>query len=221
MYYSNCAAIPESLIEAELFGAEKGAYTGAIATRIGYLERANGGVLFLDEIGNMALSAQAKLLRVLQDKTYRRVGVSEAEIMADIQLICATNVEPETLIREGKLREDFYDRIAAMPIFTPPLRDCISDLPELAKHFLRELGLEGKKRLSRPVLQAMKEYLWPGNIRELRRAIQEAVVRSEKTGEVTLDHLPPTISKKVRRGHRLIVRRRAVIVRPAIHRCKG
>ena len=125
----NCAAIPESLVEVELFGAEKGAYTGAVAIRIGYLERASGGVLFLDEIGNMAVAAQAKLLRVLQDRTFRRVGVSEYEITADIQLICATNIEPNTFIREGKLREDFYDRIAAVTIFTPPLRDCISDLP--------------------------------------------------------------------------------------------
>lgn len=138
----NCAAIPESLVEAELFGAEKGSYTGSVATRVGYLERAKGGVLFLDEIGNMVLAAQAKLLRVLQDRTYRRVGVSEEELTADVQLICATNVEPDVLIHEGKLREDFYDRVAAMTIATPALRDCISDLPELAKYFLRELGVE-------------------------------------------------------------------------------
>lgn len=195
----NCAAIPETLVEAELFGAEKGAYTGAIITRIGYLERAKGGVLFLDEIGNMTLTAQAKLLRVLQDRTFRRVGVSEEELTADIQLICATNVEPDALIRQGKLREDFYDRVAAVTISTPPLRECISDLPELANHFLREIGLKNKKRLSRAALQAMKEYSWPGNMRELRRVIQEAVVRSEQSAEITLDHLPLTISKKARR----------------------
>jgi DNA-binding NtrC family response regulator len=194
----NCAAIPESLVESELFGAEKGAYTGALATRIGYLERAKGGVLFLDEIGNMALSAQAKLLRVLQDRTFRRVGVSEEELTADIQLICATNVEPDVLIRQGKLREDFYDRVAAVTISTPPLRECISDLPGLANHFLREIGLKEKKRLSRQALQAMMEYSWPGNMRELRRVIQEAVVRSEQSVEITLEHLPPAISKKGR-----------------------
>jgi len=193
----NCAAMPESLIESELFGAEKGAYTGAITTRIGYLERAKAGVLFLDEIGNMALAMQAKLLRVLQDKTFRRVGVSEEELTVDIQLICATNIEPDLSIRDGKLREDFYDRIAAVTIRTPPLRACISDLPELANHFLYELGLKGKKKLSETALQAMKGYTWPGNMRELQRVIQEAVVRSEQTAEITLDHLPPAISKKV------------------------
>lgn len=196
----NCAAIPESLAEGELFGAEKGAYTSAVTTRLGYLQRAQGGVLFLDEIGNMALAAQAKLLRALQDRTYRRVGVSEEELTADIQLICATNVAPETLIHGGKLREDFYDRIAAVTITTPPLRDCLSDLPELASHFLRELALERKKRLSTPVLQAMMEHDWPGNMRELRRVIQEAVVRSEQSSEIALEHLPSAISNKSRHG---------------------
>ena len=155
-------------------------------------------MLFLDEIGNMALPAQAKLLRVLQDRTFRRVGVSEEDLTADIQLICATNVEPETLIRQGKLREDIYDRVAAVTISTPPLRDCMSDLTELAKHFLRELGLVGKKRLSRPALHAMKEHSWPGNMRELRRVVQEAVVRSEQSAEITLEHLPPSVAKKAR-----------------------
>jgi len=192
----NCAAFPESLIESELFGAEKGAYTGANTTRIGYLERAKGGVLFLDEIGNMALSVQAKLLRVLQDKMFRRVGVSEEELTADIQLLCATNVDPEVLIHEGKLREDFYDRIAAVIVHTPPLRECISDLAELANHFLQELGLKETKNISRAALQAMMDYSWPGNMRELRRTIQAAVVLSEQASEITLDHLPVVISKK-------------------------
>jgi two-component system, NtrC family, nitrogen regulation response regulator NtrX len=192
----NCAAIPETLVEAELFGAEKGAYTGADTTRIGYLERAKGGVLFLDEIGNMSLPAQAKLLRVLQDRTFRRVGVSDQELSADIQIIGATNVEPDVLIQNGRLREDFYDRVAAVTISTPPLRDCIIDLPELTAHFLREMGVEGKKRLSRPVVLAMEKYAWPGNIRELRRVIQEAVVRSEQSIDISLDDLPPAISKK-------------------------
>jgi transcriptional regulator with PAS, ATPase and Fis domain len=192
----NCAAFTESLIEAELFGAEKGAYTGAVATRTGYLERAKGGALFLDEIGNMTLSAQTKLLRVLQERTFRRVGVSEEELDADIQLVCATNVEPDKLIRQGKLREDFYDRVAAVTISTPPLRECISDLPELANYFLREIGLTGKIRLSQNALQAMMEYSWPGNMRELRRVIWAAVVKSEQASEITVDHLPLTISKR-------------------------
>lgn len=192
----NCAAIPETLIETELFGAEKGAYTGADTTRIGYLERAKDGVLFLDEIGNMSLTVQTKLLRVLEDRTFRRIGVSKEELPADFQLVCATNVEPELLIREGKLREDFYDRIAAVTVHTPLLRECITDLPELANHFLNELGLKEIKTLSRAALQAMKGYDWPGNMRELRRTIQSAVVRSEQCSEITLDHFPEVISKK-------------------------
>lgn len=192
----NCAAIPETLIESELFGAEKGAYTGASTTRIGYLERARGGVLFLDEIGNMALSAQATLLRVLQDKKFRRVGVTEEELTADIQLICATNVEPAVLIREGRLKEDFYDRIAAVTIQTPPLRDCISDLPELAGHFLYELDLKEKKTISAEAMKALQGYSWPGNMRELKRTIQSAVVLSEQSGKITPAHLPSNVLKK-------------------------
>jgi len=192
----NCAAIPETLIEAELFGAEKGAYTGADNIRIGYLELAKGGVLFLDEIGNMSLSMQTKLLRVLESKTFRRIGSSKEELSADFQLVCATNVEPSVLIDEGKLREDFYDRIAAVTIHTPPLRECISDIPELANHFLNDLGLKTTKKLSRSALQVMMEYKWPGNMRELRRSIQAAVVRSEQVKEITPDHLPDIISKK-------------------------
>jgi len=191
-------------LEAELFGAEKGAYTGATSTRIGYLERANHGVLFLDEIGNMPLSTQAKLLRALQDKSFRRVGVSEAEITSDFQVICATNVDPAELVAEGRLREDFYDRVAAVAVKTPPLRDCREDIPELGNHFLRELGLQNKKRLSSQVLRTFNDYVWPGNVRELNRAVQQAVVLSENARVIELAHLPdkyrPPALKSIKRN---------------------
>ena len=186
----NCAAIPETLIEGEFFGSEKGAYTGATARRIGYFERANGGLLFLDEIGDMPLTTQAKLLRVLQDGTYRRIGSSEEELKANFQLVCATNVDPGELLAKARLREDFYDRIAALPVRTPPLRECREDITELAGHFLRQLGLASKKRLSREVLDMLAHFDWPGNVRQLQRVIQEAVVRSEDSDGIRPEHLP-------------------------------
>jgi DNA-binding NtrC family response regulator len=178
------------LIEGEFFGAEKGAYTGATSQRIGYVERANGGVLFLDEIGNMPHSTQVKLLRVLQDGTFRRVGSSESELRADFQLICATNEDPALLMENGRLREDFYDRVAAIAVRTPPLRECRTDIPELAEHFLRQLGLGDKKVLAPHSLEYLRAYDWPGNMRQLQRAIQEAIVRSEDSTEILPEHLP-------------------------------
>jgi len=152
----------------------------------------------------MGQGAQAKLLRVLQDGRFRKVGVSEEEFTADIQLVCATNIEPDTLIRESKLREDFYDRIAAVTVRTPPLRECRNDIPELASHFLRQLGLAGKKRLSSAVTEILGAFDWPGNVRQLQRAIQEAVVRSEDEAEIVPAHLPaflhPTTSHRVPLG---------------------
>jgi DNA-binding NtrC family response regulator len=186
----NCAAIPETLLESEFFGAEKGAYTGAVSQRTGFFERAHGGLLFLDEVGDMPLTTQAKLLRVLQDGTYRRIGSSEEELKADFQLICATNVEPTELVAKGRLREDFYDRIAAIVVRTSPLRECKADIAELSQHFLRQLGLAGRKRISSKVLTAFAAFDWPGNVRQLQRAIQEAVVRSEDCRDIRIEHLP-------------------------------
>jgi two-component system, NtrC family, nitrogen regulation response regulator NtrX len=189
----NCAAIAESLIDAELFGAEKGAFTGASELRRGYLERADGGVLFLDEIGSMQLATQAKLLRVLQERTFRRVGVTENELTVDFQVISATNEDPETLVRAGRLREDLYDRIAAVTVRTPPLRECSSDIPELVRHFVIELGSD--KVVSADAINALQRYGWPGNMRELRRVVHEAVVMSESSTAVELEHLPARISR--------------------------
>lgn len=191
----NCAGIPESLMEAELFGAEKGAYTGAESRRMGYIERAQGGVLFLDEVGEMTPATQAKLLRVLQDGLYRRVGVTKDELQADFQLICATNVEPELLIERGNMREDFYDRIAAVTINTPSLDDCREDIEILLKHFVRQMGLAEEKEFSREAIRALECASWPGNVRQLQRTVQEAVVVSEDSSVVDVTHLPAGIAR--------------------------
>jgi len=189
----NCSAIPDSLLEAELFGSERGAYTGSESLRKGYIERSNRGVLFLDEIGDMPISTQAKLLRVLQDHSFRRVGVTEKEIAVNFQVICATNVSPEVLISEERLREDFYDRIAAVTIHTPPLRDCIEDVPILVEHFLRQMGLDGKKRFTEDAIARLKKAQWPGNVRQLQRSVQEAIVFSEDSEIVYEEHLPERV----------------------------
>jgi DNA-binding NtrC family response regulator len=186
----NCAALPETLIDTELFGAEKGAYTGAVSTRIGYLERAHGGVLFLDEIGNMPVATQAKLLRALQEKAFRRIGVTEKEIRADFQVVCATNVEPELLVGQGRLRLDFLDRVAAVTLHTPSLRECSSDIPELVRHFLRLLGVGGAKKFSVNAIRILQRQTWPGNVRELQRVVQESVVLSEDEALIDTRHLP-------------------------------
>ena len=161
---------------------------------IGFFERANGGLLFLDEIGNMPLTTQAKLLRVLQDGTFRRIGSSEGELKADFQLVCATNVAPSELLAQGRLREDFYDRIAALTVHTPPLRECREDISKLAAHFLRQQGLAWRKHFLTDVLDIFARFDWPGNVRQLQRVIQEAVVRSEDTEEIRPEHLPSFLS---------------------------
>ncbi len=189
----NCAGVPETLFEAEFFGSEKGAYTGADVRRAGYLERSHGGTLFLDEVGTLPLPMQAKLLRVLQERSFGRIGSTGEELTSNFQLISATNADPEEMVRSGQLREDFYDRIAAVTIRTPPLRSCMSDLPLLANHFLERL-VGDKKAFSPAAKSLMEKYHWPGNVRELQRAVQEAVVRSEDARVIGEECLPPRIS---------------------------
>lgn len=189
----NCAGVPESLFEAEFFGAEKGAYTGAVARRAGYLERAHGGTLFLDEVGTLPLAMQAKLLRVLQDRSFNRLGSNGEEVFSSFQLLSATNAEPQELVSAGRLREDFYDRVAAVTVRTPSLRDCIADLPLLASHFLRRLVGEHKS-FSPEAMAMLERHAWPGNVRELQRAIQESIVRSEDLAVIAPRHLPSRIS---------------------------
>jgi DNA-binding NtrC family response regulator len=177
----NCAAIPEGLVENELFGHEKGAYTGAGARKIGKMELAHRGTLFLDEIGELPLMTQAKLLRVLEEKRYERIGGTQA-VDVDARILCATNKNLEAAVAAKTFREDLYFRIAAVPLTVPPLRERGDDVFLLAEHFLerycRELSKPGL-RLSEGARQRMLDYAWPGNIRELQNAIERAVILAD------------------------------------------
>ncbi|MBI2502360.1 MAG: sigma-54-dependent Fis family transcriptional regulator [Candidatus Latescibacteria bacterium] len=174
----NCAALSETLLESELFGHEKGAFTGAVQARPGRFEMADGGTLFLDEIGDIPLSTQVKLLRVLETQLFERVGGMRS-IHTDVRFIGATNRDLEALISEGKLREDFYFRIQVLPIHLPPLRQHWEDIPHLGQHFLRRISQRSGRRLegfSRGALQRLLRHDWPGNIRELHHVIERAAV---------------------------------------------
>lgn len=176
----NCAAIPEALLEAELFGHEKGAFTGAHQQRMGRFESAAGGTAFLDEIGDMPLAMQTKILRVLQDRTFERVGGVKT-MHVDIRLIAATNRDLSAAVKDGVFREDLYYRLNVVPVHIPPLRERREDIPVLAEHSLQrcrdELGLV-RKNLSPGALSVLMDYHWPGNIRELDNIIQRAVLLS-------------------------------------------
>lgn len=177
----NCASIPHDLLESELFGHEKGAFTGAHQRRIGKFEQAARGTLFLDEIGELDLSLQAKLLRVIQNKQFERVGGNET-LTTDVRLVSATNRDLVKMVSQKMFREDLYFRLATFPIMLPPLRDRRSDILLLAEHFLKKFAAEvGKKDLgiSRKALKLLYEYAWPGNIRELENAIQRAVLMAD------------------------------------------
>lgn len=174
----NCAAIPETLLESELFGHEKGSFTGADSRRIGKFEQCNGGTIFLDEIGDMSLLTQAKVLRVLQEREIQRVGSTET-IKVDVRLIVATNKDLEKAISEGKFREDLYYRLNVVTINLPLLRDRKEDIPRLAQYFIRRLNLELKKDIKGVTdegLAKLEAYSWPGNVRELENIIKRAVV---------------------------------------------
>ena len=174
----NCAAIPEELIESELFGHMKGAFTGALADRRGKFELADGGTLFLDEIGDMSLKTQAKVLRALQEQIVEPVGGS-ASVKVDVRVIAATNKDLPTEIRQGRFREDLYFRLNVIPIFVPPLRDRDADIPLLAEHFMAEFAREyGRrpKRLDAGAATGLRSYHWPGNVRELRNVIERLMI---------------------------------------------
>ncbi|MEO0094878.1 MAG: sigma-54 dependent transcriptional regulator [candidate division WOR-3 bacterium] len=171
----NCAAIPSELLENELFGSEKGAFTGAVARKIGKFELAHRGTIFLDEVGDLGLDLQAKLLRVLQEKTFERLG-GTTSIKVDVRIIAASNKDLSALVSEKKFREDLYYRLSVFPITIPPLRNRKEDIPLLVKHFLRKL--KSNKQISESALQKLRDYDWPGNVRELENTIERANILS-------------------------------------------
>jgi len=181
----NCGAIPATLIEAELFGYEKGAFTGANKTHRGVFERAAGGTLFLDEITEMAPEMQVRLLRVLETGIFLRVG-GEDDVRADVRIVAATNREPIAAVHEGRLREDLMYRLAVFPIELPPLRVRGDDIDLLSRHFVNELGKDSgvQKKLSPAALDTLRNHSWPGNVRELRNVLQRAFILSEGVVEV-------------------------------------
>jgi DNA-binding NtrC family response regulator len=187
----NCSALPESLIESELFGYEKGAFTGADTARAGLIESAQNGTLFLDEITTLNPGLQSKLLRVLQERVVQRLG-SRSSKKIDFRLICATNDDLEDVVRKGQFREDLYYRINVVPVVVPPLRERDGDLPLLVDHFLRNYCAAAKKPLKTvhpEALEILEEYPWPGNVRELENLIQRLVVMVSGAN-ITPEHLP-------------------------------
>ncbi|HPZ10300.1 MAG TPA: sigma-54 dependent transcriptional regulator, partial [Candidatus Eremiobacteraeota bacterium] len=176
----NCAALPESLLESELFGHEKGSFTGAISTRRGKFEIANNGTIFLDEVSEMSPVLQSKLLRVLQDQTFDRVGGNQ-NIIVDVRVIAATNKNLEEEVKKGNFREDLYYRLNVVFIMLPPLKDRKEDIEPLIEHFLHKYSSEAKSQtigISRGALNILKEYDWPGNVRELENVIERSIVFS-------------------------------------------
>ncbi|WP_302504256.1 sigma-54-dependent transcriptional regulator [Geoalkalibacter halelectricus] len=187
----NCAAIPEDLIESELFGHEKGSFTGATALRKGKFDLAHEGTLFLDEIGDMSLKTQAKVLRILQERKFERVGGSRT-IEVDVRVIAATNKNLEEQIAQGNFREDLFYRLNVLPFHVPPLRERKEDIPALAKHFLEHFSRQESreiKSLTPEAVAALKNYSWPGNVRELKNLIERLVIMTP-SNEITPAHLP-------------------------------
>jgi two-component system NtrC family response regulator len=187
----NCAALPETLLESELFGHEKGAFTGATSKRIGRFEAADKGTIFLDEIGELTPGMQVKLLRVLQEREFERIGGNQT-IKVDVRVIAATNRDIEKDIREGSFREDLYYRLNVVSVVIPPLRDRKEDIPALMEHFIKKYGDENKKEISGVAAEArdrLMRYAYPGNVRELENIIERAVVLA-KRGTITASDLP-------------------------------
>ena len=190
----NCAALPETLIESELFGHEKGAFTGAIAQRKGRFELAQGGTIFLDEIGDLSAHTQIRLLRVLQEKEFERVGGTET-IRIDARIVAATNRNLETLVEQGTFRQDLYYRLNVFPIHIPPLRERKTDISLLADHFVEkysQIHHKDIKRISTPAIDMLMSYHWPGNVRELENCVERAVLVSNDD-VIHGHHLPPTL----------------------------
>jgi DNA-binding NtrC family response regulator len=192
----NCAALPEQLLESELFGHERGAFTGALQARAGKIEQATGGVLFLDEVGEMSPAVQAKFLRVLQEREYQRVGGTRT-LKADVRVVAATNRDPKRAIERGEFREDLYYRLSVFELRLPPLRERPEDILVLAEAFLEEVGTSvGRPAagISEDARELLLSHSWPGNVRELKNAIERAVILA-KGGLVTHEHLPMAVAR--------------------------
>jgi DNA-binding NtrC family response regulator len=185
----NCAAIPEALLESELFGHTRGAFTGAVQSRTGRIEAAHGGTLFLDEIGEMPLAVQAKMLRFLECGELQRVGDNDV-VRVDVRVIAATHQDLEQRVVEGSFRLDLYHRLAVFPLEVPALRERTSDLPALAEHLLRRLGAEApRKRLSMAALEMLRQHNWPGNVRELAHVLERAAILAGEAPEIEAEHI--------------------------------
>jgi DNA-binding NtrC family response regulator len=196
----NCAALPETLIESELFGHEKGSFTDATARRVGQFELANTGTLFLDEIGDLSAMTQAKLLRVLQEREFTRVGGVQS-IKVDVRIVTATNKNLEELVRKGQFREDLFYRINVIALYLPPLRERGEDIPLLAKHFLAK-RIEEEDRpsqeFSKDAVDLLARYPWPGNVREMENIIEQAFIWSKGSDTITPEHLPAILKNDTR-----------------------
>ncbi len=225
----NCAALPETVIEAELFGHEKGAFTGAMARRQGRFELANGGTLFLDEVGDFSPATQVRLLRVLQEREFERVGGAETQ-KVDVRIIAATNRNLEELMEKGVFRQDLYYRLNVFPIHIPPLRRRKSDILLLADHFASKYAQKNHKRIMRistPAIDMLTAYHWPGNVRELENCIERAVLLSTD-GVIHGHHLPPTLQTAEGSGtltegdlEELMSRYEREIIIEALKNCRG
>jgi DNA-binding NtrC family response regulator len=189
----NCSAVPENLLESELFGYEKGAFTDAKKSKRGLAELASPGTLFLDEVGEMSLGLQSKLLRVLENKSFRRVGGTE-EVKVDTRVVAATNTDLKALAEKGKFREDLYYRLIVIPIYVPPLRERVDDIPILIEHYVAIFSRELRKQVevSGEAMQLFMNYSWPGNVRELRNLI-ERIILLETDDRILPEHLPPEV----------------------------
>ncbi|MEF9475136.1 MAG: sigma-54 dependent transcriptional regulator [Candidatus Mariimomonas ferrooxydans] len=188
----NCAAIPESLLESELFGYMKGAFTGAVSNKVGLFELANNGTLLLDEIGEMPLTLQAKLLRVIEDSTFRRVG-GTSDIKIDLRIISVTNRDIKNIINERRFREDLYFRLNVLSVDVPPLRKRREDIPLLIKHFLNKFSGD-KKQISKEAISVLKDYVWRGNVRELENIVERVTLLCEDD-VIDVKHLPEEIKQ--------------------------
>jgi DNA-binding NtrC family response regulator len=194
----NCGALPETLIESELFGHRKGAFTGADEHRVGLFEVANGGTIFLDEIGELPKAMQAKLLRVLESREIRRVGENKS-LNVDVRVVCATHRDLPEMVAAGEFREDLMYRINTFEIFLPPLRDRLDDIPEIAEHLLgrfRGRSTPGRRQIAEDAIEALKLHIWPGNVRELANVLEHATILCEEEGPITADFLPAHFNRR-------------------------